>query len=267
MVSTFAPTQGFIVTAGPFQNWEGLTAQQATSSSGRKPWAGPSYVRLQARSQRARPAHLCKGPATTDRRGRVALGGITKPTWGTVPRTHGAWRLHRTGHLLFFLMLQGAYKEVLSMAGLKTFHFKPWSHLQTCAGPVGPEPAVYLGSPGPQGLAMGVGGGWIPYCKALPKLGRLERFHPAGKIHRDQVIGVFMHFCQPRADPQDTSPGTLCNQHDHGVQMHSCRCFLGSHHSGTLYAIEQGLLTSGQTRLPWEHWEPRAPRLPRNDTH
>lgn len=122
------------------------------------------------------------------------------------------------------------------MVGLKTFHFELWSHLQTCAVLVGPEPAVYLGSPGPQGLAMGVGGRWTPFCEALPKLGRSERFHPAGKIHRDQVIGVFMHFCQPRADPQDTSPGTLCSQHDHGVQTHSCGCFLGSHYTGSLSA-------------------------------
>lgn len=59
-------------------------------------------------------------------------GGIVKPPWGTVPWTRSAWRLHRTGHLLFFLMLQGAYNEVLLMVGLKTFHFKLWSHLQTC---------------------------------------------------------------------------------------------------------------------------------------
>lgn len=138
--------------------------------------------------------------------------------------------------------------------------------MQTCAGLVGPEPAVYLGSPGPQGLAMRVGGRWIPYCKALPKLGRSERFQPAGKIHRDQVIGVFMHFCRPRADPQDTSSGALCSQHDHAVQRHSCGCSLGSHHSGSLSAVEQGLLMSGQTRLPWEHWEPQAPCLSGNDT-
>ena len=120
------------------------------------------------------------------------------------------------------------------MVGLKTFHFKLWSHLQTCAVLVGPEPVVYLGSPGPQGLAMGVGGRWTPYCEALPKRGRSERFQPAGKIHRDHVIGVFMHFCWPRADPQDTSPGTLCSQHDHGLQMHSCGCFLGSHYTGSV---------------------------------
>lgn len=138
--------------------------------------------------------------------------------------------------------------------------------MQTCAGLVGPEPAMYLGSPGPQGLAMRVGGRWIPYCKALPKLGRSERFQPAGKIHRDQVIGVFMHFCRPRADPQDTSSGALCSQHDHAVQRHSCGCSLGSHHSGSLSAVEQGLLMSGQTRLPWEHWEPQAPCLSGNDT-
>lgn len=114
----------------------------------------------------------------------------------------------------------------------------------------------------------GGGGRWTPFCEALPKLGTSERFHPAGKIHRDQVIGVFMHFCRPRADPQDTSPGTLCSQHDHGVQTHSCGCLLGSHYTGSLSAVAQGLLfyMSGQTHLPWEHWEPRAPCLSRNDT-
>lgn len=171
VVSTVAPTHGFIVTAGPFQNWEGLTAHQATSSGGRKPWAGPSYVRLQAWSQCARPAHLCKGSPTTDRGAEWSSEGIVKPPWGTVPWTHSAQRLHRTGHLLFFLMLQGAYNEVLLMVGLKTFHFKLWSHLQTCKHVLGwwdPSQQCTWAHLDPKGLLCGWGAGG--YHTAKPSL-------------------------------------------------------------------------------------------------
>lgn len=51
MVSTFgvrAPSQGFIVTAEPFQSGEGLPTHRATSSGDRKPQRGLAYVRLGA---------------------------------------------------------------------------------------------------------------------------------------------------------------------------------------------------------------------------